>query len=522
MLKSVAKVLVRRAKVQARNTAKRTIVNYAGSARSKFDKELVDLLLQHEDIKNENYKYKKRIIELEEKISSIELTLAQTANYFRKCEIDFNIYDANLNESEDEKKMHLLSRRRKAITDPKNVQLEEPKPKPIKFSDQIISKPFNFYSFFIKVSNEDKETLLTHYKVKQLKDIVNSQEQEIKQNKIDLDNYEKEIRNLIRENQTKIEAIQSKIDTALLDAEVIKTNAEHDRDQQIEEMKTEMLKISHQVRLFKDVADQEVKINEAIRYKQRLQIHKLKDDINHLKRTMLIPRLHAQYVEENKKIQDKKKRGEYIPQKDLEFYDISSVRSTPFNKHHSISRNLNEKSRISLPVNEANDLELSMDNEDILALSKLDFIPGQLFKPKTNLERHFELVNELRGSEDKPSILGSYKSVTHLSPNTNHRTDIKAGNLTDRKSTLRHLLNNPLLQTSTRISETSSTKNLIGVGKVRLSTETPPDIFQKKLTFPKTIKQKELFEKKRHNQPLPQLARANKDISDVTQRQYKP
>lgn len=84
MLKKVNKVLVKKAKQQARDTAKKTILNHTGSAREKFDKEIVHILLQYQEVKDENYTKTLKIKELEEKMKKYELTLAQTASYFRK------------------------------------------------------------------------------------------------------------------------------------------------------------------------------------------------------------------------------------------------------------------------------------------------------------------------------------------------------------------------------------------------------------------------------------------------------
>lgn len=78
---------------------------------------------------------------------------------------------------------------------------------------------------------------------------------------------------------------------------------------------------------------------------------------------MVIPRLHSKYLEEFKAYQLKIKKGEYVTKRDIDLYDMASVRSiTPIDNHHSMSRNLNEKSRYSLPVNsnEMNQLDDGM------------------------------------------------------------------------------------------------------------------------------------------------------------------
>ena len=114
MLKSVTRMLVKRAKAQARNTARKIVINHSSTARQKFDKEIINLLLQHEEVKNENVRYRKRILDLEKKIAEIELTLAQTSNYFRKREIDFDIY-YNQSDSDETEEVRNVQNRRKGI-----------------------------------------------------------------------------------------------------------------------------------------------------------------------------------------------------------------------------------------------------------------------------------------------------------------------------------------------------------------------------------------------------------------------
>ena len=75
---------------------------------------------------------------------------------------------------------------------------------------------------------------------------------------------------------------------------------------------------------------------------------------------MVIPRLHSKHLEEIKAYQLKIKKGEFVTKREIDLYDMSSVRSiTPNNQHQSMSRNLNEKSRYSLPINsnEVNQLD---------------------------------------------------------------------------------------------------------------------------------------------------------------------
>lgn len=97
-------------------------------------------------------------------------------------------------------------------------------------------------------------------------------------------------------------------------------------------------------------------------------------------------------------------------------YELNSNRSTPLCKNRSMFMKLNDKSRYSQPVNanEITELNTSEEDFDEGGYSKLDFIPGNLFNPKSNIERHQELVTELKGSRNKPSILNHYKSVASL------------------------------------------------------------------------------------------------------------
>jgi len=246
---------------------------------------------------------------------------------------------------------------------------------------------------------------------------------------------------------------------------------------------------------------------------QRMKIHNLKDDIKELKKIMVLPRLHLKYMEDSRNYKKKKEEGEYVTQRERDMYDLSSNRSTPIRKQHkSMCKDLNDKSRISLPVLSNNAAELNnsqdeFDGDQSLFLNKFDFIPGQLFNPITDLERHNELVGELRGSRNKPSILGQYKSVASF---TDKKMSLsKVGNITDRGSKAKLSFLERNLAASTDFSEESS----------KLSMNKIFDKHQK-MIFPKTMKQKELLNKKtRHNQSLPQLIKApNDDISSVTRK----
>lgn len=157
MLKKVNKVLVRRAKKQARDTARKVVINHTGSSRAKFDKEIVHILLQFDDVRTENYNKTKKIADLEEKMKRYELTLSQTANYFRKCEFDFEM---RLEEKEKATKGRPgpMRRRRAGKLGAENLQL--PSKANLSYSELIFSKPFNFYSMYYKVNDEERDKML--------------------------------------------------------------------------------------------------------------------------------------------------------------------------------------------------------------------------------------------------------------------------------------------------------------------------------------------------------------------------
>lgn len=157
-------------------------------------------------------------------------------------------------------------------------------------------------------------------------------------------------------------------------------------------------------------------LNVVNRYKQRLQIHKLKDDIIEIKRIIVVPRLYSKYVEESKNYHRKKQKGEYVSSKEYDMYELNSNKSTPLCKNRSMAMKLNGKSRYSQPLNanEITELHTPEENLEEGVSAKLDFIPGELFNQKSNTERHQELVTELKGSRNKPSILNHYKSVASL------------------------------------------------------------------------------------------------------------
>lgn len=283
--------------------------------------------------------------------------------------------------------------------------------------------------------------------------------------------------------------------------------AEDKCEQQIEVIRQEMRDMTHKFNVYNEVVAEEVKINEMLRYKQRMLIHKLKDDIINLKKIMVVPRLHSKYMEESRKYHMKKKEGQFTSQKEYDLYDMSSNRSTPmYKQHRSICKDMNDKSRISLPVVSGSINELSQSEEqdpDISLQQKLDFIPGQLFNPKSKIQRHEELVKELKGSRNKPSILNQYKSMANLSSKKHSLSG--AGNLTERKTKLNLASLDRKLAASTDFSEDTNQVS---------NRELPVNIFDKQLAFPKTERQKDLFGKRKHNQSLPQLNRIkmNQDI----------
>ena len=283
MMKKVAKILVKRAKAQARNTARKIIINHAGSARVNFDKEVINILLQHEGTKNENTRFRKRISDLEDKLLKNELTLAQTANYFRKREIDFDTKDEPESESEDGMAKHLLTRRarRRGVND---LQVVDKNPKTrVDIGDLIISKPLNFYSMYIKISNEDKDELFQSLKVRSLKRKVCDQQEHIERTEEDLNSISKELKNILSEENQKREELEKVVSDIKLEAETTKVETETDRNDKMAEIQQEMQTMAYHMKNFRDIASQEVKINEEIRFKQRMQIHKLKNDMKQLK-----------------------------------------------------------------------------------------------------------------------------------------------------------------------------------------------------------------------------------------------
>jgi hypothetical protein len=279
--------------------------------------------------------------------------------------------------------------------------------------------------------------------------------------------------------------------------------AQRDKEADVEVIRQEMRDLTRHFNLYNEVVSEEVKINETLRYKQRLIIHKLKDDILELKRIMAVPRLYSKYVESSRSYHKKKKEGEILPQKEVDLYDLSSDRSTPYYKQHrSMVKNLNDKSRVSLPNAGKSVIDLNTSDEDdgTSMLNKLDYVPINLtingppntFSPKSNIERHNELVKELKGSRNKPSILGQYKSVLNL--NTTRVLPKKFGNITERSGLKPGSLER----------------------KIESSTDFSDQIFSKELNFPKTMKQKKLFGQMKTNHSLPQLKNINKDIMNVT------
>lgn len=91
--------------------------------------------------------------ELEDRLKEYELTLSQTANYFRKCDFDFGIETKRI-EEESEKTLDI---RTTVIYIKKDKGMRTNRPIP--FSELITSKPFNFYSMFHQINGEDKEKM---------------------------------------------------------------------------------------------------------------------------------------------------------------------------------------------------------------------------------------------------------------------------------------------------------------------------------------------------------------------------
>uniref|UniRef100_A0A7S3NVT3 Uncharacterized protein n=1 Tax=Euplotes crassus TaxID=5936 RepID=A0A7S3NVT3_EUPCR len=263
-----------------------------------------------------------------------------------------------------------------------------------------------------------------------------------------------------------------------------------------QKMEDLLLQFSH----YSQITAEEIKVNEMLRYRQRMTIHKLKDDIKEFKKILAVPRLYSKYCEESKEFFKKKNGGEYLTQREIDMYDVSSERSTPmYNQRESICHKLNDRSKISLPLLQESAIENQESEGDSVENSmqhRYDYVPGKLFNPRSNLERHHELVQELKGSRNKPSILGQYKTSRDMSKSSLSQ----AGLLTDRKS---------LLMASTDFSKTSDKVP----GK-----ELAVNVFEKQLNFPKTTKQRKLLGNKlKHNNSLPQLRKVmNNDIRNVT------
>jgi hypothetical protein len=277
---------------------------------------------------------------------------------------------------------------------------------------------------------------------------------------------------------------------------------------QIKTRKTELNLLNKKMRdltqhfnLYNKIVAEEIKINENLRYRKSLQVHKLQDNILELKKIMAVPRLYSNYVENSKAYHIKKNEGEVLAERDVDLYDLSYDSSILFYKQHqSMVHNLNDKSRISLPAPAKLAIYLNDSDEDNSTdmLSKFDHVPRNImippgtFNSKSNIERHNDLVKELKGSRNKPSMLGQFRSVTNLEArksmskkigNTTERSAIKLGSL-DRK--------------------------------IESSTDFTDKIFRKEFALPKTVRQKKLFGKMKTNQSLPQLKNINKDIMSDT------
>ena len=183
MRKKVNKVLIRRAREQARNTARKVILNYAGSSRKKFDDEIIHILLQHEKVKEDNHNKTKRIEELERKIKDSEFILSRTANFFRKKTLNPEP-EAEINEKESA--INLIKNRRGGAIGAKALKID-----PEQFQkflpNEIKPNPLDFYfgKLYFQVINNNIESyinfklfrfiiifysqILSHYKLKNLK-----------------------------------------------------------------------------------------------------------------------------------------------------------------------------------------------------------------------------------------------------------------------------------------------------------------------------------------------------------------
>jgi hypothetical protein len=90
----------------------------------------------------------------------------------------------------------------------------------------------------------------------------------------------------------------------------VKKESEKDKENDVEVIRKQMRDLTQHFNLYNKIVAEEIKINENLRYRKTLQIHKLQDNIQSMMKTAKLTIF-------------KKNEGEVLSERDVDLYDLS-------------------------------------------------------------------------------------------------------------------------------------------------------------------------------------------------------
>lgn len=179
---------------------------------------------------------------------------------------------------------------------------------------------------------------------------------------------------------------------------------------------------------FREITSNEVKINETIRYKQQLEINKLKTDFKRLKKIMLIPRLHSKYVNEIKKIEQNQLDSQDSDIMNIDLHYLTKTGTPLFRDYRPF---VSEETVVEeQPEKYEQPLLLFSENS-----SKYKNALGERSEHKPLIKHINPPMTQMRSSRNLRRNLQNYNSAVSFRPI--HTSESRFGSLSDRRVYLR-------------------------------------------------------------------------------------
>ncbi|CAI2377443.1 unnamed protein product [Moneuplotes crassus] len=294
-LRDVAKVLVRRAKKECRIKCKKYLHEKFDQYKESIELESSSMTKQFIKIKEELEERQKEVDQFHRKFIDQEIMIDHMAILLSNAGIDYFELTSQEERRQLQREIEKENRDKLLSLSPQKLECEcEKKYYGLDYCISL-SKPFSLYSFQAPLLN--MHSLIPDAEERAYL----REENEIYKRKIEV--YEKGFKtytSLIDDKkQAAIIEEQRKIEVKKLNQEIEDLKDKHEQEiaRLTSDHKAELEALSSQYYEYKITADEETKINEAIRFAQRKEINKLKTDIRKLNKIMLVPRLHSKYIE---------------------------------------------------------------------------------------------------------------------------------------------------------------------------------------------------------------------------------